>query len=108
VLFCFPVCYVAYLGASLKVCCVVLGSAVLAFTASSAGFVVSGKVAFRDYSSALGSALLVAALKLICPRNSTIPRHVLKQTLAVMVGNVLVVNVIPEKTVSSHLTLFER
>ena len=51
VLFCFPVCYVAYLGASLKVCCVVLGSAVLAFTASSAGFVVSGKVAFRDYSS---------------------------------------------------------
>ncbi len=99
-----PSVYVAYLGVSLKVCCVVLGSAVLAFMVSSVGFVVSGKVAFRDYSSALGFALLVAALKLICPRNSTIPRHALKQALALMVGNVLVTNVIPEKTVSSHLT----
>jgi len=98
-LFMFPVCYVAYLGASLKVCCVVPGSAVLAFMVSSAGFVVSGKVAFRDYSGALGLALLVAALKLICPRNSKIPRHALKQALVLMVGSVLVTNVIPEKTV---------
>jgi len=98
-LFCFPVCYVAYLGASLKVCCVVLGSAVLAFMVSSVGFVVSGKYAFISYSGALGYALLVAALKLICPRNSKIPRHALKQALVLMVGSVLLTNVIPEKTV---------
>jgi hypothetical protein len=98
-LFCFPVCYVAYLGASLKVCCVVLGSAVLAFMVSSAGFVVSGNDAFINYSGALGLALLVAALKLICPRNSKIPTHAIKQALVLMVGNVLVTNVIPEKTV---------
>ena len=54
VLFCFPVCYVAYLGASLKVCCVVLGSALLAFMVASAGFVVSENDAFRTYSGALG------------------------------------------------------
>ncbi len=105
-LFCFPVCYVAYLGASLQVCCVVLGSAVLAFMLSSAGFVVSGKDAFRNYSGALGFALLVVTLKLICPRNSTIPRHALKQALAVMVGNVLVTNVIPEKTVRTRISLY--
>jgi hypothetical protein len=98
-LFCFPVCYVAYLGASLKVCCVVLGSAVLAFMVSSVGFVVSEKYAFILYSGALGFALLVAALKLICPRNSKIPRQALKQALVLMVGSVLVTNVIPEKTV---------
>ena len=98
-LFFMPVCYVAYLGASLKVCCVVLGSAVIAFMVSSAGFVVSGNVAFINYSGALGFALLLAALKLICPRNSKIPRHALKQALVLMVGNVLVMNVIPEKTV---------
>ena len=98
-LFFFPVCYVAYLGASLKVCCVVLGSAVLAFMVSSVGFVVSEEYAFISYSAALGFALLVAALKLICPRNSKIPRHALKQALVLMVGSVLVTNVIPEKTV---------
>jgi hypothetical protein len=102
-LFCFPVCYVAYLGASLKVCCVVLGSAVLAFMVSSVGFVVSEKYAFVLYSGALGFALLVAALKLICPRNSKIPRHALKQALVFMVGNVLINNVIPEKRVRTAL-----
>jgi hypothetical protein len=89
-LFCFPVCYVAYLGASLKVCCVVLGSAVLAFMVSSVGFVVSEKDAFIQFSGALGFALLVAALKLICPRNSKIPTQAIKQALTFMVGNVLV------------------
>jgi hypothetical protein len=102
-LFCFPVCYVAYLGASLKVCCVVLGSAVIAFMVSSAGFVVSGNDAFLSYSGALGFALLVAAFKLICPRNSKIPRHALKQALVLMVGIVLLTNVIPEKTVRTAL-----
>jgi hypothetical protein len=103
VLFCFPVCYVAYLGASLKVCCVVLGSAVLAFMVSSVGFVVSEEYAFISYSPALGFALLVAALKLICPRNSKIPRHAIKQALVIMVGNVLGNNVVPEKTVRTAL-----
>jgi hypothetical protein len=98
VLFVFPVCYVAYLGASLKVCCVVLGSAVLSFMVASAGFLISGKDACIFYSGALGFALLVAALKLICPRKSTIPWHAIKQALTFMVGNVLVINVIPEKT----------
>jgi hypothetical protein len=103
-LFCFPVCYVAYLGASLNVWCAVLGSAVLAFMVSSAGFVVSEKDAFRTYSGALGFALLIVALKLICPRNSAIPRHALKQALAFMLANVCVANVIPEKTVGDfHL-----
>jgi hypothetical protein len=102
-LFGFPVCYVAYLGASLKVCCVVLGSAVLAFMVSSVGFVVSEKDAFIFYSGALGFALLFAALKLICPRNSKIPGHALKQALDFLVGNFLVMNVIPEKTVRTAL-----
>jgi hypothetical protein len=102
-LFWLPVCYVAYLGASLQVCCVVLGSAVLAFTVTSAGFVVSGNYAFLMYSPALAFASLVAALKLICPRNSTIPQHALKQALVFMVGNVLCLNVIPETTVRTAL-----
>jgi hypothetical protein len=33
-----------------------------------------------------GAERSVAALKLICPRNTAIPRHALKQALAVMVG----------------------
>jgi surface protein len=100
--FCLPVCSVAYLGASLKVCCVVLGSAILAFMVSSAAAVVSQNDTFLVYSPALSNALLVVALKLICPRNSAIHRHVLKQALVVSMGNVLVANVIPEKTVRTR------
>jgi hypothetical protein len=102
-LFWLPVCYVAYLGASLKVCCVVLGSAVLAFTVTSAGFVVSANAAFLMYSPVLGFALLGVALKLLCPRNSQIPTQAIKQALVLMVGNFLVMNVIPEKTVRTRL-----
>ena len=98
-LFCFPVCYVAYLGASLNVWCAVLGSAVLAFTVTSAGFVVSANAAFLMYSPVLGFALLVVALKLLCPRNSQIPTQAIKQALVLMAGNVLILNVIAEKTV---------
>jgi hypothetical protein len=102
-LFFFPIFYVAYLGASVKVCCSALGSAVLAFTAASAGFVISGQVAFLNYSAVLGFALLILALTLLCPRNSLIPTQAIKQALVVMVGNLLATNVIPEKTVRTAL-----
>jgi hypothetical protein len=105
-LFAFPVCYVAYLGASLKVCCSVLGSAVLAYTVASAGYVITGNDVFIIYSPALGFALLLVALKLICPRTSRIPRHALTQLLVFAVGNVVLVNVIRDRTVRIALTLF--
>jgi hypothetical protein len=54
------------------------------------------------YSPALGYALLFMALKLICPRNSRIPTQAIKQALVVIVGNVLLMNVIPETTVRTH------
>ena len=97
-----PVCYVAYLGASVKVCCSALGSAVLAFAAASMGFAISGQVAFIKYSAVLGFALLIVALKLLCPRNSRIPTQGIKQALVLMVGNLLLMNVIPETTVRTH------
>jgi hypothetical protein len=102
-LFFYPICYVAYLGASVKVCCLALGSAVLAFTVASVGFALSGRAAFMTYSPALGFALLIVALKLLCPRNSKIPTQATKQALVLMVGNVLVMNVIPETTVRTAL-----
>jgi hypothetical protein len=102
-LFFIPNCYVAYLGASVKVCCLALGSAVLAFTVASVGFVISGQHAFITYSLAFGFALLIVALKRLCPRNSKIPTQATKQALVLMVGNVLVWNVIPETTVRTAL-----
>jgi hypothetical protein len=97
-----PVCYVAYLGASLKVCCAVLGSAVITHVAATAGFVISGMVQFVNYSPVLGLALLIVALKLVCARNSEIPKQATKQALVMLVGNVLVLNVIAEKTVRAN------
>ena len=102
-LFFIPNCYVAYLGASVKVCCLALGSAVLAFTVASVGFVISGQHAFMTYSAVLGFALLIVALKLICPRESKILTQAIKQALVVIVGNVLLMNVIPETTVRTAL-----
>jgi hypothetical protein len=101
-LFFIPICYVAYLGASVKVCCSALGSAVLAIMVASVGFVISGEVALLTYSAVLGFALLIVALNLLCPRNSKIPTQAIKQALVLMVGNLLVTNVIPETTVRTH------
>ncbi len=95
----FPVCYVAYLGSSLRMCCLAFGSVALAFTVASAGFMLSGKIAFLQYSPVLGFALLTVALKLLCPRGSKIPTQAIKQALVLMVGGFLVLNVIPETTV---------
>jgi hypothetical protein len=102
-LFFFPICYVAYLGASVKVCCLALGSAVLAFTVASVGLMISGQAALLTYSAVLGFALLIAALNLLCPRNSKIPTQATKQALVLVVGNVLILNVIPETTVRTAL-----
>jgi hypothetical protein len=99
----FPVCYVAYLGASLRVCCPILGSVVLTLATVMAGFVLSGNNAALDYSPGLGFALLVVALRLLCPRGSRIPVQAIKQALVVLVGNVLIKNVIPETTVRTAL-----
>ena len=101
-LLCVPTCYVAYLGASVKVCCSAFGSAILAFTVMTVGFVISGQSALISYSPALGFALLIMALKLVCPRNSKIPTQAIKQALVLMAGNVLILNVIPETTVRTH------
>jgi hypothetical protein len=76
---------------------------------ASAGFVVLRSLVHVDYYRALGIALLVVALRQICPRNSAIPQQALKLALALVLGNVLVVNVIPEKTVRAWISLsFER
>lgn len=82
-------------------CCLTLGSAVLTIVVVSAGFALSGSLSFLNYSPVLGFALLIVALKLLCPR-TLIPRHVLKQALVLVVGNVLVLNVIAEPTVRTR------
>lgn len=94
-----PVCFVAYLGASLKVCCAVLGSAVITHVAATAGFVISGRVEFLNYTMALGLALLIVALRLVCPRNSKVPKQATKMAFVILVGNFLALNVIAETTV---------
>jgi hypothetical protein len=98
--------YTIYLGASAKVCCVVLGSAVVATASASLAYYLSGVSAFVSYSPVLGGCLLVAALILVCPRGSKIHRQAFKQLLVVMMGNALLVNVIAEKTVGWLVSRF--
>jgi hypothetical protein len=99
VVFSLPTCYVVFLGASLKVCCLVLGSAILTIALMLVGFVLSGNRVFINYCPALGYALLVVSLKLVCPRDSKVPAQAAKQSLVLIVGNVLTMNVIPETSV---------
>jgi hypothetical protein len=97
-LFAFPLFYRAYLGASCRVTCWTLGSAVITWAVCAAGFIISGDEVWISYSPALGCVLLIVALWILCARGSTIPWHALKQAFVVMVGNLLVMNVIPERT----------
>ncbi len=94
-----PTCYVAFLGASLNVCCLVLGSAILTIALTFVGFMLSGNMTIILYCPALGFALLVVSLKLVCPRDSKVPGQAAKQSLVFIVGNGLVMNVIPETSV---------
>jgi hypothetical protein len=96
----FPACYVAYLGASVNVLCLTLGGAVLTLVVSAAGYVLFDITAFINYNAVLGFVLLIVALKLICPGNSRIPTQAIKQMLVITLGNVLVVNVFQERSVS--------
>jgi hypothetical protein len=91
-----PVCYVAYLGGSAKICRPVLGSALLAFTIALLGYAITASAAFLHYSPVLGFAMLIIALRQACPHNSKVPTQAIKQALVVLVGNVLILNVIPE------------
>ena len=98
-LFFCPVCYVACFSGSAKICRAALGSALLAFTIALLGFAITAK----KCSPVLGFAMLIIALRLVCPRNSIVPMQVIKQALAVVAGNVLCMNVIPENGVRRAL-----
>jgi hypothetical protein len=63
---------------------------------ASLGFVITANHAFLLYSPVLGFAMLIIALRLVCPRSSKVPTQAMKQALVVVVGNVLLINVIPE------------
>jgi hypothetical protein len=95
-LFFVPVCYVAYFGGSAKICRAALGSALLTFTIALLGYVITANTAFLFYGSVLGFAMLIIALRLVCPRNSEVHTQAIKQALVLLVGNVLLMNVIPE------------
>jgi hypothetical protein len=94
-----PVCFVAYLGGSAKICRPVLGSALLAFTIALLGYGITGSTGFLNYSPVFGFAMLIMALRLVCPRNSKVPTQAIKQAFVLVAGNVLVMNVIPETSV---------
>ena len=94
-----PVCYISYLGVSLKICGLVLGFAVLALAIMMLGFVQSGNSAFCFYASSMGWVLLVVSIRLACPTGSKIPLQALKQALVLMGANFLATKVIPVTTV---------
>jgi hypothetical protein len=105
-LFFFPVCYVAYFGGFAKIRRAALGSALLALMIVWLGYTITGSNEFLSYSPALGFAVLIMALRLGCPRSSKVPRQAIKQALALLVGNVLLNNVIPETGVRRALVRF--
>jgi hypothetical protein len=94
-----PLCYVAYFKARGRACRALIGSAVLAYAISLVAYVIFGSDAFLAYYAVLGFALQIVALKLVCPRNSKVPTQAIKQALVGIVGNMLLMNVIAERTV---------
>ena len=102
VLLFFPCVFVYYLGVSLRACATLFG-----FVAAFMGVVVVGYGVFGNklllrFSPALSFVALICALSVICPRGSGVPLQAAKQALAVTVGNLVVLNVIPERTVSAE------
>ncbi len=100
-----PSCYVAYLGASYRAFCWMIGSAALAYMISFMGYVFLGGSLILYYP-VLGFGTLIVALKRVSPHNSRLPAQAIKQALVGIVGNVLLMNVLEERNVRLNIARF--
>jgi hypothetical protein len=95
----FPLAYVQYLGASRRVCRWVTGAVFLAYLTLEIGKVVLGVNAMGGYSAGLGFMFLYAALRVLCPSGSAVPRQALRTMLVITIGNILCMNVPSSRSV---------
>jgi hypothetical protein len=99
----FPLSYALYLGSSRRAYALMSLPVVLTFLVIVVGFVFSGYFVFFNYSAVFGCFFLCIVLWRLCPHGSRVPMQAVKQSVLLLLWNVLVMNVIPERTVRRRL-----
>jgi hypothetical protein len=95
----FPFNYAIYLGFSSRVRALTSLSVLSTCLVIVVGFVICGYEAFFKYSPLFTFFVLYLVVRRLCPHGSRVPHQVFKQALCLALGNLLAMNVIPERTV---------
>jgi hypothetical protein len=96
-----PLTYMQYLGTSRRICLGLFGGIALAYLMVEIGYVALG-VLDSKLIAVFGFVWLYAALRVVCPRGSSVPRQALRQMLVVLGGNVLTVYIGSSHNVRPH------
>ncbi len=98
-----PLAYTQYLGASRRVFGAMVCVIALSYTSLELGYVVLGVRLFFDYLTVIGFMWLYAALRVLCPSGSTVPRQALRQLAVLSIGNFIVMNVARPRNVGRRI-----
>ncbi len=98
-----PLAYMQYLGASRRAFGAMVCVIALSYSFLELGCVVLGVRIFLDYLPVIGFMWLYAALRVLCPSGSAVPRQALRQLAVISIGNVLVMNVAQPRNVGGWI-----
>ncbi len=87
----FPLAYMQYLGCrSWRVCAGTAATIALSIAVLEIGYVVLNVYAMSAFIGLLSLLVLYATLRVLCPKDSAVPRQALRQMLIVCIGSVIV------------------
>ncbi len=98
-----PLAYMQYLGASRRAFGAMVCVIALSYSFLELGYVVLGVRLFGQYRSVIGFMWLYAALRVLCPSGSAVPRQALRQLAVLSIGNMLVMNVAQPRNVGGRI-----
>ena len=98
-----PLAYMQYLGASRRAFGAMVCVIALSYSFLELGYVVLGVRLFTDYSPVIVFMWLYAALRVLCPSGSAVPRQALRQLAVLSIGNMLVMNVAQPRNVGGRI-----
>jgi hypothetical protein len=98
-----PLAYMQYLGASRRAFGAMVCVIALSYSFLELGYVVLGVQLFTQYQTVIGFMLLYAALRVLCPSGSEVPRQALRQLAVLSVVNIFAMNVAQPRNVGGRI-----
>ncbi len=98
-----PLAYMQYLGASRRAFGAMVCVIALSYSFLELGYVVLGVRLFFQFQSVIGFMFIYAALRVLCPSGSAVPRQALRQLAVLSIGNILITSVAQPRNVGGRI-----